>query len=228
MTQKQESNQNNIKNKNFPWTWISVCIVSFIFGLILFWSWRQQLNKAKALEQCISRPSVSTNTASSDSDSLRSDLTVSPETINRLKNDICENLIIKYEYASNINWFWNLLILFSSVGATLALAIADDTKMRAFLGCFATALVSIRSVIPVAQWSAFHQSLAGEGRSLLIRLNYSKNANQPAEFEEIVKAYERAILHASSDQPTVNSVVSPTPDSSVSPTPELNTKPQSQ
>ncbi|MFW9261678.1 hypothetical protein [Nostoc sp. CALU 546] len=97
--------------------------------------------------------------------------------------------------------------------------------MRAFLGCFATALVSIRSVIPVAKWSAFHQSLAGEGRSLLIRLNYSNSANKPAELEEIVKAYERAILHASTDQPTVNSVISPTPDSIVSPNPEINTKP---
>ncbi|MBH8552022.1 hypothetical protein I8751_06460 [Nostocaceae cyanobacterium CENA357] len=203
MEKKLESKPDNI-NQQLQLRWIFVGVVGVVFALILLWTWRQQPNKEQATKQCIYTSEFANKATSLASNLVKNDTSISAATIEQLKYDICENLIIKYEYSSTLNWFWNLLMLFSSVGATLALAVADDTKTRALLGCLATSLVSIRSVIPVAQWSTFHRSLAEEGRSLLIRLKYS--VKEPNDFQEIVKAYEKAVLRASTDQPNVNLV----------------------
>jgi hypothetical protein len=220
MEKELDPKPDNINHK-IQLRWIFVGVIGIVFALILLWTWRQQPNKEQATKQCIFTSEFANKATSSASNLVKNDTLISAETIEQLKYDICKNLIIKYEYSSTLNWFWNLLMLFSSVGATLALAVADDVKTRALLGCLATSLVSIRSVIPVAQWSTFHRSLAEEGRSLLIKLKYS--VKEPNDFQEVVKAYEKTVLRASTDQPNVNLIF----DSTVQQSESFNNNPES-
>ncbi|MDZ8053140.1 MAG: hypothetical protein RMX68_013465 [Aulosira sp. ZfuVER01] len=205
---------------------ISGATLSILIILALVLAARQKTAQNQAVDQCIASP-LAVHTplripSPSPSPFLGSNYPVNKENLEQLKRDICKNLIGKYESSSNLNWYWNLLILFGTLITTLIVSVIDDVKTRAFLGGFAASLVSIRAVIPVDRWSTFHQSLAADGRALLIRLNYS--VTEPAEFQEVVRQYEKAILRAGDESP----LVSPSSNLNVSPNPsntEVNPQP---
>ncbi|OUL21302.1 hypothetical protein BV378_27320 [Nostoc sp. RF31YmG] len=218
-------NERKLQNRRYV-ILISGAIVSILIILTIVLITRQKTAQNQAVNQCISSPLPAPSPlrvpSPKPSPFLGSNYPVNKETLENLKRDICKNLIGKYEASSNLNWYWNLLILFGTLMTTLIVSVIDDVKIRAFLGGFAASLVSIRSVIPVDRWSTFHQSLAADGRALLIRLNYS--VTEPAEFQEVVRQYEKAILRAGEESP----LVSPSSNLNVSPNPsntELSPQP---
>lgn len=217
-------NEGKLRNRRYLIV-ISGSILAILIILAISLVARQKAEQDKVIDQCIasplaaSSPSASPKPTPSPSPFLGSNYPVNKETLEQLKRDICKNLIGKYESSSNLNWNWNLLILFGTLITTLTVSVIDDIKVRAFLGGLAASLVSIRAVIPVERWSVFHQSLAADGRALLIRLKYS--VTEPAEFQEVVRQYEKTILRAGEESP----LITPSSNLNVSPStqnPEVN------
>ncbi|MBW4561913.1 MAG: hypothetical protein KME32_12315 [Mojavia pulchra JT2-VF2] len=218
-------NQEKSQNRRYL-VLLSGGILSILVISAVFLVGRQKTAQNQAVVQCIASPLPAPSPSLSPSPSplpfLGSNYPVNKETLEQLKSDICKNLIGKYESSSNLNWYWNLIILFGTLITTLIVSVIDDIKIRAFLGGLAASLVSIRAVIPVERWSTFHQSLAADGRALLIRLKYS--VTEPAEFQEVVREYEKVIIRAGQESP----LVSPSSNLNVSPNEsntEVNSKP---
>ncbi len=94
MEKELEPKLDNI-NQKIQFRWIFIGVISIVFALILLWTWRQQPNKEQATKQCIFTSEFANKTPSLASNLVKNNTLVSAATIEQLKYDICENLIIK-------------------------------------------------------------------------------------------------------------------------------------